>query len=139
MGIQASGSRYTWIGRSLAIDFSLYPTREIALSLPANNAATGEPAIVSDIADKAHVGRTLTASAGTVADDDGLPSALTYQWYRVDGSNSVETEIGSATTYTPTAADIGHTLKVKALFQDDLGEVEERARAWRPRRSSSRP
>ena len=119
-------SRYRWIGRSLAIDFSLYPTREIALSLPANNAATGEPAIVSDIADKAHVGRTLTASAGTVADDDGLPSALTYQWYRVDGSNSVETEIGSATTYTPTAADIGHTLKVKALFQDDLGEVEER-------------
>ena len=119
-------SRYRWIGRSLAIDFSLYPTREIALSLPANNAATGEPAIVSDIADKAHVGRTLTASAGTVADDDGLPSALTYQWYRVDGSNSVETEIGSATTYTPTAADIGHTLKVKALFQDDLGGVEER-------------
>ena len=121
----ASNERYRTSNRN--VDWSLYPTREIALSLAPNNAATGEPEIVSDIAGKAHVGRTLTASAGTVADDDGVPSALTYQWYRVDGSN-VEEEISRAASaaYTPTAADLGHTLKVKALFQDDLGGVEER-------------
>ena len=120
-----SNERYRTSNRN--VDWSLYPTREIALSLPPNNAATGAPAIVSDITGMAHVGRTLTASAGTVADDDGVPSALTYQWYRVD-RNNVEREISRAASaaYTPTAADLGHTLKVKALFQDDLGGVEER-------------
>ena len=119
--------QFSWIGRSLAIDFSLYPTRQLALSLPPNNAATGAPTIVSAIAGKAQVGRTLTASAGTVADTDGLPSALNYKWYRVDGSN-VEMEINGATgtTYTPAAADLGHTLKVKASFYDDLGGEEVR-------------
>ena len=118
---------FTWNGRSLAIDFSIYSTRQLALSLPPNNAATGEPTIVSAIAGKAQVGRTLTASAGTVADADGLPSALNYKWFRVDGSN-VETEIDGATgtTYTPAAADLGHTLKVKTSFYDDLGSEEVR-------------
>ena len=118
---------YRWLNVETTIDFSLYATREIALSLPANNPATGAPVIVSDIAGMAHVGRTLTASAGMVADADGRPSALNYQWFRVDGSN-VETEIDSATgtTYTPTAADLGHRLKVKVSFYDNLGSPEVR-------------
>ena len=119
--------QFSWVGRSLTIDFSLYPTRQLALSLPPNNAATGAPTIVSAIAGKAQVGRTLTASAATVADVDGLPSALNYKWYRVDGSN-VEMEINGATgtTYTPAAADLGHTLKVKVSFYDNLGGEEVR-------------
>ena len=82
---------------------------------------------MSDIAGKAQVGRTLTTSAATVADVDGLPSALNYKWYRVDGSN-VEMEINGATgtTYTPAAADLGHTLKVKVSFYDNLGGEEVR-------------
>ena len=119
--------QFSWAGRSLNIDFSIYPTRQVALSLPPNNAATGAPTIVGAIAGKVQVGQTLTASAGTVADDDGLPSALNYKWYRVDGSN-VEMEIDGATgtTYTPAAADLHHTLKVKVSFYDDLGGEEVR-------------
>ena len=128
-GAGFSSNTYLWQsnnGIDNGIDFSLYPTREIALSLPPNNDATGAPVIVSDIAGEAHVGRPLTASAGTVADADGLPSALNYQWFRVDGSN-VETEIDGATraAYTPTAADLGHRLRVKVSFTDNLGGAEE--------------
>ena len=119
--------QFSWLGRSLTIDFSIYPTRQLALSLPPNNAATGAPTIVSAIPGKVQVGQTLTASADTVADDDGLPSALNYNWYRVDDSN-VEMEIIGATdtTYTPAAADLHHTLKVKVSFYDDLGGEEVR-------------
>ena len=123
-----NGTYYRWLDVETTIDFSLYATREIALSLPANNDATGAPVIVSDIAGMAHVGRTLTASAGMVADADGRPSALNYQWFQVDSSSSVETEIDGATstTYTPTTADLGHRLKVKVSFTDNLGSPEVR-------------
>ena len=119
-------SGYLWQSAN-GIDFSLYTTREIALSLPPNNDATGAPVIVSDIAGMTQVGRTLTASASMVADADGRPSALNYQWFRVDGSN-VETEIDGATgtIYTPVTADLGHTLKVKTSFFDNLGSPEVR-------------
>ena len=50
-------------------DWSLYDTRELALSLPANNDATGTP----DITGRALPGQTLTAGTGNVADADGLP------------------------------------------------------------------
>ena len=122
----AGGNFYVW-HQEFSIDFSLYTTREIALSLPPNNPATGAPAIVSDIAGMTQVGRTLTASEGNVADADGLPSALNYQWFRVDGSN-VETEIDGATgtTYTPVTADLGHRFKVKTSFFDNFGSPEVR-------------
>ena len=122
-----NGTYYRWLDVETTIDFSLYATREIALSLPANNPATGAPVIVSDIAGMAQVGRTLTASAGMVADADGRPSALNYKWFQVDSSN-VETEIDSATgtTYTPITADLGHRLKVKTSFYDNLGSEEVR-------------
>ena len=50
-------------------DWSLYNTRELALSLPANNDATGMP----DITGRALAGQTLTAGTGNTADADGLP------------------------------------------------------------------
>ena len=53
-------------------DWSLYDTRELALSLPANNDATGTP----DITGRALPGQTLTAGTGNVADADGLPKCL---------------------------------------------------------------
>ena len=53
-------------------DWSIYNTRELALSLPANNDATGTP----DITGRALPGQTLTAGTGNTADADGLPKCL---------------------------------------------------------------
>ena len=100
-------------------------TLAVYLSLPANNAATGAP----EISGAALVGETLMATKGTIADADGVPTTLTYQWLRVDGSN--ETDITGATesTYTVSADDIGKTLKVKVGFTDNFDSEESRTSA----------
>ena len=70
-------------------------TRTVYLSLPANNAATGEPAITGT----AQAGQELTADASPIMDTDGLPtSSFTYQWLRVDADGtSNEAEISGET------------------------------------------
>ena len=93
----------------------------------ANNPATGQPAIAGTL----RVDETLTASKGTIADADGLTNAsYSYQWIRVDGSNS-ETDIPNAanSTYVLTSADQDNRLRVKASFDDDRDNGEMRASA----------
>ena len=89
-----------------------------------NDVATGQPGITGT----AQVGEVLTATAGDIADVDGLPAPFfesgttTVQWLRVDGGN--ETDIPGATdfTYTLVAADEGKTIKVKVVnFNDEPG------------------
>ena len=96
-------------------------TRTVYLSLPANNVATGEPAITGT----AQVGQELTADASPIADDDGLPSSFTYKWFRVDSdgtSNEVDITGEIAATYTLTDDDAG---------QEDQGQGELHRRAER--------
>ena len=88
-------------------------TRTVYLSLPANNVATGEPAITGT----AVAGQELTATAGTIMDTDGVPSSFTYQWLRVDAdgtSNPADITDATAATYTLTAAAAGKKIKVQA-------------------------
>ena len=84
-------------------------------------AATGKPAISGT----AHARETLTASTGTIMDDDGLINvAYRYQWIRVAGS--VETDISGETgsTYVVRTADVGNKVKVAVSFTDDAGNAE---------------
>ena len=78
-------------------------TRTVYLSLPANNAATGEPAITGT----AQAGQDLTADASPLMDADGLTDVdFTYQWLRVDAdgtSNEEEISGEIAETYTDLA------------------------------------
>ena len=91
-----------------------------------NRAATGKPAIASGYA-VARVGNILTASKGTIADDNGVPSgAFTYQWVRVDGTTETDIPGATSATYTLTAGDAGNTVKVKMSFTDDNGYPETR-------------
>ena len=100
-------------------------TRTVYLSLPANNVATGEPAITGT----AQAGQELTADASPIVDTDGLTGVdFTYQWLRVDSDGtSNEEDISGETdaTYTLTAADAGKKIKVKVTFTDDLSGEEE--------------
>ena len=128
----ATNSRLNSYGWSGSLDWS-HPvvTRTVYLSLPANNAATGEPAITGT----ATVGQELTAGVSGIDDDDGLPSVLDYQWFRVDAdgtSNEEEISGETADTYTLTADDVGKRIKVKVSFTDELSGVEMRTSAAYP-------
>ena len=106
-------------------------TRTVYLSLPANNAATGEPTITGT----AQAGQDLTADASPIMDTDGLPASFTYQWVRVDAdgtSNPVDITDANAATYTLTAADAGKKVKVKVSFTDELSGLETRTSAAYP-------
>ena len=106
--------------------------RTLRLSLPANNAATGEPAITGT----AQAGQELTADASPILDTDGLTGVdFTYQWLRVDAdgtSNPVDITDATAATYTLTAADAGKKIKVQVSFTDELSGEEERTSAAYP-------
>ena len=85
-----------------------------------NDAATGKPSLSGE----ARVGRTLTALTSGIADVDGVPVTLGYQWVRVDGSNETDITGETSSTYTLVAADNGKKVKVKVRFTDDGGTDE---------------
>ena len=90
-----------------------------------NTAATGEPSISGT----ATVGQVLTATTGTIADADGLPSSFTYQWVRVDAdgtSNEADITGANSSTYTLDDDDEGKKIKVKVSFTDNGGNSEMR-------------
>ena len=105
-------------------DWSEVSTRRFTLSIPPNNDATGAPTISGT----ARVGRVLTADVSGIADVDGLPDVLTfeYQWLRVAGGNEADEDIAGATgsTYRPVAADAGKQVRVRVSFTDKLGGEE---------------
>ena len=62
---------------------------------------------------------TLTAS-NTLSDEDGIASAISYQWNR-DG---VLVPGATGTTYTLTQSDVGSTITVTASYTDGGGQAE---------------
>ena len=102
----------------------------VQLTQEANTTATGKPTITGTV----HLGETLTANMGDIADDDGLvgrtfPDHYTFQWVRFDADGtSNRTVITGATsrTYTLEDADAGKTVRVEVSFTDNLGYSETR-------------
>ena len=104
-------------------DWSLYDTRELALSLPANNDATGTP----DITGRALAGQTLTAGMEDIADADWLPqntSDFAWQWIRAADETDTPIQDATSSTYTLTDDDAGKQVKVVMSFTDSLSGVE---------------
>ena len=124
---------YQWAD---TLDWSSISSRTLYLSLPANTAATGTPTITAPVTDPATVGSTLTATAGDIADVDGVvPSTFTYQWSRVDadGTSNEETiDDATASTYVLAADDVGKKVTVALTFTDALGSEETRTSAVYP-------
>ena len=98
-----------------------------AVAAAPNTPATGAPMINGT----AQVGQTLTATAGDIADVDGLPAPFltdvdtSFQWIRVE-TDSTENDISGAmaSTYALATADLGKTIKVKVSFTDNGGFAE---------------
>ena len=122
-GTNANREAFQW---SLDLDWSTETTRRLYLSLPANRAGTGAPALSSDGA--AVPGDTLSADPGGITDADGLPDTFAYQWVRedADGSNPEDITGETSSTYTLTNADVGKRVRVLVGFTDLLGSAETR-------------
>ena len=91
-----------------------------------NSAATGAPTISGT----AQVGQTLTASTSDISDSDGLANAIfTYQWIANDGTEDMDIQNATGSTYTVGADDEGKTIKVRVSFTDDGGNQETRTSA----------
>ena len=106
-------------------DLNYSEERTSAATAVVNAPATDEPTIIGIT----QVGETLTADPSLIMDANGLTSpGYTYQWIRVDGT---DTDISGATsnTYTLVVADQGKTIKVRVSFSDDGGVA---AAAGRP-------
>jgi uncharacterized delta-60 repeat protein len=73
------------------------------------------------ISGSATEGETPTASAGSWS--GSIPITLTYQWRRCDsaGANCVDIAAATATTYTLTAADVEHTIRVRETATNAYG------------------
>ncbi len=74
------------------------------------------------ISGSAHEGQTLIANAGEWANS---PSQFAYQWQRCAASGAGCADIAAATRgqYTPTAADVGHTVRVTVTASNASGEA----------------
>ena len=86
-----------------------------------NSPATGAPTITGT----AQVEETLSAETTDIADADGLTSvSYSYQWIRSDSSTDTDISGATASTYSPSIADQGKTVKVRVSFTDDAGNTE---------------
>ena len=64
----------------------------------------------------------VQALMATLADPDGVTGTATYRWERSAGRSAWTDIVGAtASSYTPTAAEAGHYLRVTAIYTDGHG------------------
>jgi hypothetical protein len=80
------------------------------------------PKTLPTISGTAEVGLTLVATRGTWT---GNPTTFHFAWVRCDATGAACVAIGGATAkiYTPTVADIGHTLRVNVTAKNGSGST----------------
>ena len=87
----------------------------------ANTAAMGEPTISGT----PQVGQTLTADTSAISDADGLSNvSYNYQWNANNENADTSLNGATASTHTPSVADVGKTIKVTVSFTDDANNPE---------------
>ena len=90
-------------------------------AVKSNAPAIGVPTITGPVG----VGETPNVDTSGIEDEDGLDNvSFSYQWVRTDGTADLDIDGATAATYTITATDVGHALKVRVRFTDDEGNME---------------
>ena len=128
----ATGSTYTLgdadVGAAIRV-VATYTDGHGTIELKAST-ATGPVANVNDaptgavtIAGIATEDQVLSA-ANTLADADGIPGAISYQWQRNTGSGFVNIGGATGSTYQLGDADVGATIQIVASYIDGQGTTE---------------
>jgi hypothetical protein len=107
----------------------LVTAKNVAGSVEKESSVTGEVVGVGpknteapSVSGEAKEGQLLTASSGKWSGTE--PITYEYEWLRCDTSGSSCTQAAAASllpTYTATATDVGHTLRVKVLAKNIAG------------------
>ena len=92
----------------------------VSIQEAVNVAATGVPTITGTV----QVSEVLTANIDAIADLNGVPDPVEYQWILVDGGTETDIDGATGSTYTPVARDVGKTIKVRVSFTDNDGFSE---------------
>ncbi len=98
---------------------------------PVNDPAVGQP----EISGTPRIGETLTGTAGTIVDPDGVPAPSTFRfnWQRMtpSGEGVIADRIGTGGSYTVGEDDVGRRLRLVVGFTDGDGNAEEvTSEAW---------
>ena len=110
------------------------------LDTPDNTPASGDVAIVggtapSDVEPRTvQVGDGLNASVSAVHDVNGMATSIwTHEWLRADCEWRCEFQsVGTRSSYTVSAVDVGKILMLRSTFTDDLGYRETKSRRTLP-------
>src|SRR3954453_8089233 len=126
----ATGSHYTPTGADVGSTVRVVgtatneagpstPTASTPIAIKASSApVSATPPVLSGPAAQGH---PLTANPGNWSVPG--PATYTYQWQRCDakGANCVDIPGATDDTYTPTAGDVGHTLRAEITATNDAG------------------
>ena len=113
------------------------PTASAPIAIKASSApVSATPPVLSGPAAQGH---PLTADPGTWSVPG--PATYTYQWQRCDakGANCVDIPGATDDTYTPTAADVGHTLRAEITATNDAGATSTTTTPSAPVQAASDP
>ncbi len=105
-----------WATLGDAVATGTIESDDVAVVREPDSAPTGLPVITgTPEADSA-----LTADTSAIDDANGLTEAsYSYQWIATTGGTDADIEGATASTYTPRAAHVGKTFKVRVSFTDD--------------------
>ena len=99
--------------------------KSIRIALHAETAPNKEPTGIPVVTGTARVGQMLTITPDDIADQNGLPTTLTYQWKRYSAANVFEADIGlNSDQYTLTSSDLNKKLQVEVSYTDLHGYSE---------------
>jgi hypothetical protein len=113
------------------------PTASTPIAIKASSApVSATPPVLSGPAAQGH---PLTANPGNWSVPG--PATYTYQWQRCDakGANCVDIQGATDDTYTPTAADVGHTLRAEITATNDAGATSTTSVPSAPVQAASDP
>jgi Ca2+-binding RTX toxin-like protein len=91
-----------------------------------NDAPVGAP-VISPLPPVEDV--SLSVNTGGISDADGISSAISLQWQRLNGATWVDIPGATGADFTPTQAQVGSQLRVVATYTDGFGTVESVASA----------
>jgi Ig domain of plant-specific actin-binding protein len=113
------------------------PTASTPVAIKASSApVSATPPVLSGPAAQGH---PLTADPGNWSVPG--PATYTYQWQRCDANGANCVDIAGATddTYTPSAADVGHTLRAEITATNDAGATSTTTTPSAPVQAASDP
>ncbi len=146
----ATGSHYTPSGADVGgtVRVVVTATNDAGTSTPTASAPIAIKASSAPVSTSAPIlsgpapvtqGHPLTADPGSWSVPG--PATYTYQWQRCDaqGANCVDIPGASGDTYTPSADDVGHTLRAEVTATNDAGSTTTTTPSSAPVQAASGP